>query len=140
MRKFKMRKINYYYLVAGLLAILFSITHELNGQHNAIPLLYSGNIDIHVATTFKYIWHIITAENLIFGITFIIMAFYKDAKNVKFTAWLISAILIIRLFVITCTTLMMGGQIKDLLVDIIAIIIYTTIILFGTRSKVTRTE
>lgn len=131
-----MKRINYYYIIAGLLAILFSITHELNGQHNAIPALFSGTLDINTATTFKYIWHIITAENFIFGIAFIIMAFYKDRKNVRFTAWLICAILVTRLFVIVGTTLKMtGGQINDLMIDIIAIVIYTAIILVGTRTR-----
>lgn len=129
-----MKRINYYYIIAGLLAILFSITHELNGQYNAIPALFSGTLDINTATTFNYIWHIITTENLIFGIAFIIMAFYKDRKKVRFTAWLICAILVTRLFVIVGTTLKMtGGQINDLMIDIIAIMIYTAIILVGTR-------
>ena len=88
-----MKKINYYYLVAGFLALLFSITHELNGQRALIPALYAGESDINTVTTFKYIWHIITAENSVFGIAFIIMAFYKEQEKVKFTAWLICAIL-----------------------------------------------
>lgn len=132
----KMEKVNYYYIAAGLLAILFSVTHELNGEHNTIPALFSGTLDINTTTTFKYIWHIITAENLIFGIAFIIMAFYKDKKNVRFAAWLICVILVTRLLVIVGTTLKMtGGQINDLMIDIIAIVIYTAIILVGTRIK-----
>lgn len=129
-----MKKINYYYLVAGFLAILFSITHELNGQQVLIPALYAGELDINTVTIFKYIWHIITAENSVFGIAFIIMAFYKEQEKVKFTAWLICAILLIRLFVIVATVLAMsGGQLSNLVVDIIAIIVYTTIILLGAR-------
>ena len=53
--KNKMKKINYYYLVAGFLALLFSITHELNGQRALIPALYAGELDINTVTTFKYI-------------------------------------------------------------------------------------
>lgn len=49
-----MKKINYYYLVAGFLALLFSITHELNGRA-LIPALYAGELDINTVTTFKYI-------------------------------------------------------------------------------------
>ena len=41
-----MKKINYYYLVAGFLALLFSITHELNGQRALIPALYLSLIHI----------------------------------------------------------------------------------------------
>ena len=131
-----MKKINYYYLVAGFLALLFSITHELNGQRALIPALYAGELDINTVTTFKYIWHIITAENSVFGIAFIIMAFYKEMEKVKFTAWMICAILVIRLLVIITTTLAMtGGQLGNLVIDIIAILVYTTIILLGTRVK-----
>ena len=131
-----MKKANYYYLIAGFLAILFSITHELNGQHSAIPALHSGKLDINAITTFEYIWHIITAENFIFGITLIIMAFYKEIRNVKFTAWLICAILVTRLFVIVGIVLMIDeGQLINLMIDVIAIIIYTIIILLGTRVK-----
>ena len=129
-----MKKINYYYFVAGFLAILFSITHELNGQPVLLPALYTGELDITTVTTFKYIWHIITAENFVFGIMFIIMAFYKKQEQVRFAAWLICVILLIRLFVIVITTLMMGGKMDNLGIDIIAIIVYTTIILLGTRA------
>ena len=73
-----MKKINFYYFVAGFLAILFSITHELNRQQVLLPALYTGELDITTVTTFKYIWHIFTAENFVFGIMFIIMAFYKE--------------------------------------------------------------
>lgn len=132
----KMRKINYYYLVAGLLAILFSVTHEFNGHHTTLPALYYGKLDINAIITFRYIWHIITAENFIFGIALIAMAFHKEIKNVRFTAWLICAILITRLFVIVGTTLIMtGGQLGHLLIDIIAIIVYVSIIRLGTKTK-----
>lgn len=131
-----MKKVNFYYLVAGFLAILFSITHELNGQQSSIPALYAGKLDVNAVTTFRYIWHIITAENFVFGIAFIIMAFYKEMKNVRFSAWLICAILMIRLFVIVGATLtMVGWQLTDLIVDVIAIIIYVMIILLGTKKR-----
>lgn len=130
----KIKKTNPYYLIAGCLAILFAITHELNGQQVTLPALYAGNLEINTVTTFRYIWHVITAENFIFGIAFIIMAFYKEMKMVRFTARLISAILMIRLFVIVGTTLLTDkGQISDLTVDIVAIVVYTMIILLGTK-------
>lgn len=131
-----MKKVNYYYLVAGFLAIVFSITHELNGQQISIPALYTGKLDVNAVTMFRYIWHIITAENFVFGIAFIIMAFYKEIKNVRFSAWLICAILMIRLFVIVGTTLtVVGWQLTNLVIDIIAIIVYVMIILLGTSKK-----
>ncbi len=131
-----MKKVNYYYLVAGFLAIVFSITHELNGQQISIPALYTEKLDVNAVTMFRYIWHIITAENFVFGIAFIIMAFYKEIKNVRFSAWLICAILMIRLFVIVGTTLtVVGWQLTNLVIDIIAIIVYVMIILLGTSKK-----
>jgi hypothetical protein len=64
------------------------------------------------------------------------MAFHKEMKSVKLTAWLICAILIVRLFVIVCTTFTMTrGRVGELTIDIIAILIYVIIILLGTRAK-----
>ena len=75
-----MKKINYYYFVAGFLAILFSITHELNGQQVLLPALYTGELDITTVTTFKYIWHIITAENFVLVLCLLSWHFIKN-KN-----------------------------------------------------------
>lgn len=55
-----MKKINYYYLVAGFLALLFSITHELNGQRALIPapvcrgIRYKYRNDIQVYLAYYY--------------------------------------------------------------------------------------
>jgi len=130
-----MKKLNYYYLIAGFLAILFSITHELHGQQTSIPALCARELDVNTVTTFRYVWHIITIENCVFGITFIVMSFCKRVKNIRFLAWLICAILITRLFVIISTTIIMDGSLADLGVDIMAIIVYVIIILLGTRVK-----
>lgn len=131
---FNMRKANYYFLIAGFLAILFAVTHEIHGQRITIPSLYIGAVEMNTITTLKFVWHIITAENFIFGIAFIIMAFKKEIKNVRFTAWLICTILVIRLFVIAGTTLTISsGHLSDVIIDIIAISIYIVIIILGMR-------
>ena len=65
---------------------------------------------------------------------FIIMAFYKKQEQVRFAAWWICVMLLIRLFVIVIRTFMMGGKMDNLGIYIIAIIVYTTIILLGTRA------
>lgn len=130
-----MKKVNYYYLIAGFLAILFSITHELHGQQTSLPALCARGLDVNTVTTFRYVWHIITIENCVFGIAFIIMSFCKRVKSIRFLAWFICVILIARLFVIISTTLIMDGSLSNLGVDIIAIIIYVIIILLGTRVK-----
>ena len=135
LEKSKRIKVNYYFIIAGFLALLFSLTHELNGQQTIFPTLSSSNLDVNATIAFKYIWRIITAENFIFGIVFIIMGFYKEREKVRFTAWIICAILVARLLIIIGTTLAMEGQIKDLAIDVIAIIVYVMIILLGTRDK-----
>lgn len=127
---------NYFYLVAGILAILFSVTHALNGQMAVIPLVDGSNLDLNTQTTFFYIWHIITSENLIFGVAFLIMAFYKKLSQVRFTAWIIALILIVRLVVILGSTLLRNySLIKGTLTDGIAIILYAGLIILGTRVK-----
>jgi hypothetical protein len=96
---------NYYYLIVGILSILFSFTHSWNGQTTVLSIVNVSNIDLVTKTTIFYVWHILTAENFIFGVTFLVMAFYKDLSKVKFTAWLIAVIIIARWGVIFGSTL-----------------------------------
>jgi hypothetical protein len=127
---------NYFYFVAGILGILFSFTHALNGKTAVLPLFEKANHDLSLSITFFYFWHIITSENLIFAIAFLIMAFYKDLSQVKFTAWIISAIMIFRFFVIIGSTLLKDPTaFTSNLVDSIAITIYTGLIILETRVK-----
>jgi hypothetical protein len=127
---------NYYYLAAGILAILFAYTHALNGQTVVLPVLDVNTIDVNTKTTFFYVWHIITAENFILGLAFLFMAFYKDLSKVKFAAWMIAMIMIARWIIIFSSTLLKNpGSLKGILVDTIAIIIYTGLIMLGTRVR-----
>jgi hypothetical protein len=87
---------NYYYLIVGILSILFSFTHAWNGQTSFLPITNASDIDLESKTTIFYIWHIITFENLIFGVAFLVMSFCKDLSKVKFTAWMIALIMIFR--------------------------------------------
>lgn len=80
---------NYFYLIVGLLCILFSVTHSLNGLTTTLTTLNNSQIDNSTKISFTYIWHIIGIENLIMGIALLIMSFSKSMLNVKFTAWLI---------------------------------------------------
>ena len=66
---------NYYYLVAGILSILFSFTHAWNGQTSVLPVINTSNIDLATKTTVFYVWHIMTAENFGFGVSFLVMSF-----------------------------------------------------------------
>jgi hypothetical protein len=127
---------NYYYLTVGILSILFSFTHAWNGQTAALPIVNISNLDLSTKTTIFYIWHILTAENFIFGVSFLVMAFYKDLSKVKFTAWFIAVIMISRWGVIFCSTLFNNKNgLADTLIDLIVIIVYVGLIILGTRIK-----
>lgn len=127
---------NIYYLIVGILSILFSFTHALHGNNSILKLIDSSNFDLSSKTTLFYVWHIITVENLIFGIIFIFMAFYKKQTEVKFTAWFIAIIIFARWLVILGSTLLNNiNSISDTLIDSIAIIIFIALILLGTSKK-----
>ncbi len=127
---------NYYYLIAGILAILFSITHAWNGQTVILPTLNIDAITTDTKTIFFYVWHIITAENMLFGVAFLLMAFHKDLSKVRFTACVIALLMIVRLIVILSGTLLYNASgLKNTLVDFIAIIVYVALILLGIRVK-----
>lgn len=127
---------NYYYLVAGILAIVFSVTHALNGQSTVLPTLEVPSITTQTRTIFFYVWHIITAENMLFGIAFIFMAFQKHLTKVRFAAVIIAVLLVLRWMVIFAATLMYdAGGLKNIVVDTITIAIYVALIILGTRVK-----
>ena len=127
---------NYYYLIAGVLSILFSLTHAWNGQTTVLSVVNVSNIDLATKTTTFYIWHIITTENFVFGVSFLVMAFYKDLSKVKFTAWFIAVMIIARWGVVFGSTLFKNiNGLTDTLPDSIAIIIYVGLIILGTRAK-----
>jgi hypothetical protein len=127
---------NYYYLIVGVLSILFSFTHAWNGQSTVLSIVNGSNIDLTTKTTIFYVWHILTAENFIFGVTFLVMAFHKDLSKVKFTAWFIVVIIIARWGVIFGSTLYKNiNGLTDTLSDLIAIVIYVGLIILGTRVK-----
>lgn len=127
---------NYYYLTAGILAILFAVTHAWNGQSVVLPTLKMEGLSVDTLTIFTYVWHIITAENLVFGIAFIFMSFYTEGSKTRFTAWLIATILLVRLMVILGITGFLDRTgLPDTLIDLIAIIVYVALIILGTRMK-----
>ena len=127
---------NYYYLIAGVLAILFAVTHAWNGHTAVLPMLNIEEMSVSTRTVFTYVWHIITVENLVFGIAFIFMSLQAEQSKIRFAAWLIVAILIVRLLVILGVTAMLDvSGLTDTLIDSIAIVIYVTLIILGTRMK-----
>ena len=127
---------NYYYLIAGVLAMLFAVTHAWNGQSAVLPMLNIGEMSVSTRTVFTYVWHIITAENLVFGIAFIFMSFQTEQSKIRFATWLIAAILIVRLMVILGVTALLDiSGLTDTLIDSIAIVISVALIILGTRMK-----
>jgi hypothetical protein len=127
---------NYYYLVAGILAILFSISHAWNGQTIVLPTLNVDAITLDTKTTFFYVWHIITAENMLFGFAFIFMSVQKELSKVRFAACVIAILMVVRLIVIVGGTMLYNpSSLKSTFIDSIAIIVYSSIIIVGTRVK-----
>jgi O-antigen/teichoic acid export membrane protein len=129
-------KINIFYLIVGILCVLFAFTHTWNGLENSLQVLNNIGIDNGTKTVFTYVWHIIGIENLVFGIALIIMAFFKNRDNVKFTAWVIISVLIMRLIIISVFTFMNGESgLISILLDSIAMIVVIVLLFFGTRMK-----
>ncbi len=127
---------NYYYLVGGVLAILFSITHVWNGQFVVLPTLNVDTITTDTKTIFFYVWHIITAEDMLFGLAFLFMSIHKDLSKVRFAAWVIAILMIVRWIVIFGATLLYNAEgLKHTIIDSIAIAIYVSLILLGIRVK-----
>jgi hypothetical protein len=127
---------NYYYFVTGILAIFFAYTHSLNGQVSVLPMLNTPSVNTATQSTFVYVWHIITAENIIFGLALLIMSVQKEMSKVKFTAYTIAIIMLARLTVIIAGTVLNNpSELNLTLTDSIAIILYAALILLGTRVK-----
>ncbi|OME23247.1 hypothetical protein BSK47_05035 [Paenibacillus odorifer] len=127
---------NYYYLIAGVLAILFAVTHAWNGQSAVLPTLLVNDIAMDTRIIFTYVWHIITAENLVFGIIFIILSFQSERSKIRSAAWTIASLLLVRLMVILGVTAFYDvSALMDTLIDSISILIYVAFIILGIRMK-----
>lgn len=132
-----MKKIkNYFYLIVGVLSVLFAFTHAMNGQLTLLSEIEQTSLAPGAKTIIRYVWHIITAENLIFGVTLIFMAFYREREKVRIVAWLIAVVLLTRWFVILIFTLMHdSASLQGILTDTIAIILLVVLLLLGVRVK-----
>ena len=127
---------NYYYFIVGILCILFAFTHAFNGHTSVLKVFETNPIDVNTKTVFHYVWHIITAENLIFGIILLFMAFYKDLTKVQFAAFLIAIILVARWVVILFFTILYNkSSLSQIITDTIAIIVVVGLLFLGTRVK-----
>ena len=127
---------NFYYLIVGILSILFAVTHAWNGQYVVLATKDIMEMSMDTRTIFTYVWHIITVENLVFGSAFIFMSFHSEQSKVRFAAWMIVAILVVRLMVILGVTAIFDvSALMDTLIDSIAIVIYVALIILGTTRK-----
>lgn len=127
---------NYFYLIVGLLCILFAVTHTLYGVETSLSSLDNAQIDNNTKVIFTYVWHIIGIENLVFGIALLIMAFRKNLLKVKFTAWLIIMVLAMRWIVITYFTVLNNNDnFKQLIPDTIVIFVVIILLFLGTKVK-----
>jgi len=127
---------NYYYLIVGVLSVLFAFTHAINGQVTILTEIDTVSLDVSTKTIIRYVWHIITAENLIFGVALIFMAFYREREKVRIVAWLIAVVLLTRWFVILIFSLMHdSASLTAIVTDTIAIILLVVLLLLGARVK-----
>ena len=127
---------NYYYLVVGILCVLFAYTHASNGETTVLPFFEMVGENGNTKTIFYYVWHIITTENLVFGIVLLTMAFYRNLSKVRFTALTIAIIMIVRWAVIFFFTIQSDSDsVSQIIPDTIAIFIIVILLLLGTRVK-----
>lgn len=127
---------NFYFLIVGVLAMLSAVTHAWNGHSTVLPALDISAMSMDTQTVFTYVWHIITAENLVFGIAFIWMSFQSGQSKIRFVAWMIATILIVRLMVILgVTALLDKSGLTDTFIDSIAIVIFVVLIILGITMK-----
>ena len=127
---------NYYYLTAGILAILFSISHAWNGQNMVLQTLNVYASPTDTKTMFLYVWHIISAENMVFGVAFILMSVHKDLSKVNFTAWIIVFLMIVRWIVILGSTIFYNvNDFNATWKESIAFMVFISIIILGIRKK-----
>jgi hypothetical protein len=78
---------------------------------------------------------------MIFGIAFLIMSFHKDLSKAKVAAWIIVAVMIGRWLVIFASTLLYNAaEISNTFVDSVAILVYSALIIVGTRVEKKQTQ
>lgn len=130
-------RINIYYFVVGMLSLLFCATHAINGYSAFLPLIDGAALELSIKITSLYIWHIISVENLVFGIVFLVMAFSKNPRYYRPAAWVVAAIIIARFLVILTSTMIRDlSAIKNMAMDSAAILIYVGLIIMGIRKEI----
>ena len=125
-------KKNYYFLVAGIIFLVSAVTHALNGNLTLLAEMGTTSLEVSSQTIFRYVWYIITAENLIFGAALLMMAFAKDQYRIRFTVWLIATVLLTRWLVILLFTLAYDPSVlTGSLIDGVVIVLLVVVLLLG---------
>jgi hypothetical protein len=128
-------KKNYYFLVAGIIFLVSAVTHALNGNLTLLAEMGTTSLEVSSQTIFRYVWHFITAENLIFGAALLMMAFAKDQYRIRFTVWLIATVLLTRWLVILLFTLAYDPSVlTGSLIEGVVIILLVVVLLLGNRA------
>ena len=131
---------NYYFLIVGILSVLFSVSHGWFGETSVLPMIENSNLDLSTRTAVFYTWHMSTAENFIFGIAFFIIAFYKDATKLRFTVWMIVSIVVIRYAVFFVSTWIKNkGGMNEAIPELVILIIYVVLMILGISKRTLRT-
>ncbi len=127
---------NYFYLIVGFICLLSSITHTLNGLNTSLSILSDSIIDTDTQVVFTYIWHIIAAENIVFGMALLIMAFHKNRMTGKYIVWFIIAILAVRWVTITSVTLLNNfSNITKLIPESLVMWLIIILLWLGSKKK-----
>lgn len=127
---------NYFYLIVGFICLLSSITHTLNGLNTSLSILSNSIIDTDTQVVFTYIWHIIAAENIVFGMALLIMAFHKNRMTGKYIVWFIIAILAVRWVTITSVTLLNNfSNITKLIPESLVMWLIIILLWLGSKKK-----
>jgi hypothetical protein len=73
---------------------------------------------------------------MLFGIAFLLMSFHTDLSKVRFTAWMIAILMIVRGIVMVGGTLFYNAEgLKNIWVDSIVFAVYVLLILLGISVK-----
>src|SRR5699024_3810518 len=73
---------NIYYLIAGVLAVLFAFTHGYNGQSTMLMTPEVQAMSMDTQTVFTYVWHMIASEALLIVISCFFMSFRSNQSMV----------------------------------------------------------
>ena len=132
-----MKKIkNYYYLIVGILSVMAAFTHAMNGKQTVLQEIGVTTLSESTQIIFRYVWHIITAENLIFGVALIMMAFFREREKVRLAALLIATVLLTRWLVIFLFTMSADSSgFVGILTDTIGILLFVILLLLGSGIK-----